>query len=129
MNTDPMRDPECTCPWTDEVTWTRHGSIVEPESRREYDPECPEHGGYPLLEAPAPCLSEHCCTRCDGTGFNHGDQGMCWDCRGTGHPHEQPPPPVERTWVCDGCMDRVTAVQIADFADYEHVLCRKCVDR
>lgn len=30
------------------------------------------------------------------------------------------------TWVCDGCMRTVTADQVADFADYEHVLCRRC---
>jgi hypothetical protein len=34
-----------------------------------------------------------------------------------------------RTWVCDGCMARLVAAQIADFADFEHVLCRKCADR
>jgi hypothetical protein len=26
-----------------------------------------------------------CCATCEGTGF--GSEGMCWDCRGTGHPH------------------------------------------
>jgi hypothetical protein len=32
-----------------------------------------------------------------------------------------------RTWVCDGCMRRVLAADIAEFADFEHVLCRRCV--
>ena len=27
-----------------------------------------------------------CCSACDGTGA--GVDGPCWDCRGTGHPHE-----------------------------------------
>lgn len=40
-------------------------------------------------------------------------------------PAEDRPSPV-RTWVCDGCMKTVTAEQIADFADYEHVLCKEC---
>jgi hypothetical protein len=30
----------CTCPWTDETTWTKHGDSVEPGSQREYDPSC-----------------------------------------------------------------------------------------
>ena len=34
-----------------------------------------------------------------------------------------------RTWVCDGCMRTVTADQVADFADYEHVLCKPCAIR
>jgi hypothetical protein len=34
-----------------------------------------------------------------------------------------------RTWVCDGCMKTVTADQVADFADYEHVLCKPCAIR
>lgn len=31
-----------------------------------------------------------CCAACKGTGYS-GDpetNGLCWDCRGTGHPHE-----------------------------------------
>jgi hypothetical protein len=31
---------------------------------------------------------EGCCTCCDGAGQDVGCAGMCWDCRGTGHPHE-----------------------------------------
>jgi hypothetical protein len=34
-----------------------------------------------------------------------------------------------RWWVCDGCMQYVRAHQIADFADYEHVLCIECWER
>jgi hypothetical protein len=30
------------------------------------------------------------------------------------------------TWVCDGCMGRVVRSEIADMADGEHVLCRRC---
>jgi hypothetical protein len=30
------------------------------------------------------------------------------------------------TWVCDGCMGRVTRLEIADMADGEHVLCKRC---
>lgn len=32
----------------------------------------------------------------------------------------------EHTWVCDGCMKTVTREQIAEWADFEHVLCRSC---
>jgi hypothetical protein len=31
-----------------------------------------------------------CCDRCHGTGGDVWDEstgGLCWDCRGTGHPH------------------------------------------
>ena len=28
-----------------------------------------------------------CCSCCGGCGQDVGCQGMCWDCRGTGHPH------------------------------------------
>jgi hypothetical protein len=28
-----------------------------------------------------------CCTCCGGTGSDNHCAGMCWDCRGTGHPH------------------------------------------
>jgi hypothetical protein len=38
-------------------------------------------------------------------------------------------PLTPRVWVCDGCMGRVRAHEIADFADGEHVLCRACVER
>lgn len=31
-----------------------------------------------------------CCTCCEGAGSDVGCAGMCWDCRGTGHPHEWP---------------------------------------
>ena len=30
-----------------------------------------------------------CCTACEGTGSGY--DGPCWDCRGTGHPHEPKP--------------------------------------
>lgn len=30
------------------------------------------------------------------------------------------------TWVCDGCMTRVTRDHIKDMADGEHVLCQVC---
>jgi hypothetical protein len=33
----------CTCALTDESTWTRYGSAIEPGSQWEPDPECPEH--------------------------------------------------------------------------------------
>ena len=29
-----------------------------------------------------------CCTACEGWGADI--YGMCWDCRGTGHPHPDP---------------------------------------
>jgi hypothetical protein len=37
---------QCECPWTDESTWTRYGSAVEPGSQRQYDPSCPVHGAW-----------------------------------------------------------------------------------
>lgn len=33
----------CICWVTDESTWTRYGSAVEPGSQMEPNPECPEH--------------------------------------------------------------------------------------
>jgi hypothetical protein len=33
----------CTCWVTDESTWTRYGSAVEPGSQMEPNPDCPEH--------------------------------------------------------------------------------------
>jgi len=33
----------CTCYVTDEKTWTRYGSAVEPGSQMEPNPDCPEH--------------------------------------------------------------------------------------
>ncbi|THV25989.1 hypothetical protein [Glycomyces paridis] len=38
--------PGCTCHPTDESTWTRYGSAVEPGSMWEPNPECPEHGAH-----------------------------------------------------------------------------------
>ena len=34
-----------------------------------------------------------CCTSCDGSGRTDtpDTNGHCWDCRGTGHPHDQEP--------------------------------------
>lgn len=31
-----------------------------------------------------------CCSACDGTGtaYDPTTSGRCWDCRGTGHPHQ-----------------------------------------
>lgn len=54
MNTDPTRDPECcTCPWIERTDpWAQPESWTYYFEQREYDPECPEHGGFPLLEAP-----------------------------------------------------------------------------
>lgn len=62
---------------------------------------------------------EGCCTCCGGAGQDFGCQGMCWDCRGSGHPHPlddpacpehrltDPPPPAseanERTVWCAAC--------------------------
>jgi hypothetical protein len=37
--------------------------------------------------------------------------------------------PDQRLYVCDGCMARVTNLEIADYADGEHVLCVQCVAR
>lgn len=33
-----------------------------------------------------------CCTCCGGGGSDFGCGGMCWECRGTGHPHEPEQP-------------------------------------
>lgn len=30
------------------------------------------------------------------------------------------------TWVCDGCMRDVTAFEVAEWADFEHVVCKDC---
>ena len=51
-------------------------------------------------------------------------KGRCAVCGGV----EPPPWPVD-TWVCDGCMRKVTRLQIADMADGEHVLCIDCAKR
>lgn len=32
----------------------------------------------------------------------------------------------EATYVCDGCMTRVTRAEVADLVDGEHVLCHRC---
>jgi hypothetical protein len=39
-----------------------------------------------------------CCTACEGTGciYDPNTSGLCWDCRGTGHPHPR----------SDGCDHR-----------------------
>jgi hypothetical protein len=31
------------------------------------------------------------------------------------------------SYVCDGCMQRVTATEVGVWADFEHVLCWQCV--
>lgn len=36
-------EPVCSCWVTDESTWTRYGSAVEPGSQMEPNPDCPEH--------------------------------------------------------------------------------------
>lgn len=33
-----------------------------------------------------------CCTCCGGGGYDNHCAGICWDCRGTGHPHPLPEP-------------------------------------
>lgn len=40
----------CTCHPTDESTWTRYGSAVEPGSMWEPDPGCPEHGAHTEID-------------------------------------------------------------------------------
>ena len=39
---------------------------------------------------------------------------------------DEPPQWPRISWVCDGCMARVVRSQIADMADGEHVLCKRC---
>lgn len=42
---------------------------------------------------PRRCRSAACCGACDGSGttYDASTNGACWDCRGTGHAHYQPP--------------------------------------
>ena len=38
-------------------------------------------------QSPACAGTPGCCAACRGSGSSLSDQGPCWDCRGTGHPH------------------------------------------
>jgi hypothetical protein len=80
MSADPTRAPECTCPWTERTdTWARPEGWTYYFDAQEYDPNCPEHGNEPLLEAPAPC------PKCGGAASWHGREWSCYgECLGYG---------------------------------------------
>lgn len=54
------------------------------------------------------------------------DQWQGWVNATPTMPVEEDPGPFGRSYVCDGCMSRVTPREVAVWADYEHVVCRNC---